>query len=146
VGAGAEVIVVLDSNVFFSAMIRPSGYPYSIYNAWMDGRFTLATCNEQMNEIRRAYRSPKLSAVIPGHKIGRLLNAMARSLVLVGVPRKHTADDPTDAFLLDLASAAGAHYLVTGDKRAGLLERKRVEGTRIVTPADFCAGILHLNS
>ncbi len=140
------MIVVLDSNVFFSAMIRPSGYPYSIYNAWMDGRFTLATCNEQMNEIKRAYRSPKLSAVIPRHKIGRLLKRNGPIPLTCWRSAQHTADDPTDAFLLDLASAAGAHYLVTGDKRAGLLERKRVEGTRIVMPADFCAGILHLNS
>jgi putative PIN family toxin of toxin-antitoxin system len=143
-GAGAEVIVVLDSNVLFSAIIRPRGCPYAIYNVWLDRRFTLATCREQMGEIKAAYRGPKLTELIPRHRLGRLLNEMRRSALQFPVQRRHTAVDPTDAFLLDLASASGAHYLVTGDKRAGLLERERVEGTRILTPTDFCSRILRV--
>ena len=35
-----------------------------------------------------------------------------------------------------------ADYLVTGDRRAGLLQRGHIERTRIVTPAVFCAEML----
>jgi predicted nucleic acid-binding protein len=35
-----------------------------------------------------------------------------------------------------------ADYLVTGDKRAGLLQRGHLERTRIVAAAVFCAEVL----
>ncbi len=145
-GSSPEVIVVLDSNVLFSAMIRTSGCPYSIYSAWLDRRFTLATCAEQIGEIKTAYRAQKLSGIIPRHRLGRLLNEMMRSALSLTFARKHTTTDPTDAFLLDLAAAAQAHYLVTGDRRAGLLQRKRVDGTRILAPSEFCTLVLGLKS
>jgi uncharacterized protein len=52
------------------------------------------------------------------------------------------ADDPNDSFLLAMALTGDADYLVTGDRRAGLLQRRHIERTRIVTPAAFCAKVL----
>jgi hypothetical protein len=40
---------------------------------------------------------------------------------------------------LAMALAGDADYLVTGDHRAGLLQRGRFGRTRIVTPGAFCA-------
>ncbi len=51
-------------------------------------------------------------------------------------------NDPNDAFLLSMALASEADYLVTGDRRAGLLQRVSAGSTRIVTPATFCAEAL----
>ena len=48
------------------------------------------------------------------------------------------ADDPFDVFLLAMAAQSGADFLVTGDRRAGLLRRGSLGRTRIVTPAAFC--------
>ena len=48
------------------------------------------------------------------------------------------ADDPFDLFLLAMAAQGGADFLVTGDRRAGLLRRGSLGRTRIVTPAAFC--------
>ena len=58
------------------------------------------------------------------------------------IATKYSANDPKDAFLLDLSDTAKADYLVTGDKRAGLLQRKRVGQTRILTASVFCATAL----
>ncbi len=44
--------------------------------------------------------------------------------------------------LLAMALAGDADYLVTGDRRAGLLQRGHIERTRIVTPAVFCVEVL----
>lgn len=44
--------------------------------------------------------------------------------------------------LLAMALASEADYLVTGDRRAGLLERGHIGRTRIVTPGDFRAEVL----
>jgi predicted nucleic acid-binding protein len=45
--------------------------------------------------------------------------------------------------LLALAHAAAADFLVTGDKHAGLLPRKRIGTARILTAAAFCQDALH---
>jgi predicted nucleic acid-binding protein len=51
-------------------------------------------------------------------------------------------NDPNDAFLLAMALAGEADYLVTGDRRAGRLQRGSVGRTRILSPAGFCAQAL----
>ena len=54
-------------------------------------------------------------------------------------------DDPNDAFLIAMAPASEADYLVTGDRRAGLLQRGSIGRTRIVTPAVFCTESLKIS-
>jgi len=73
-----------------------------------------------------------------------MINRMRTSTVLFNVPRHHTATDPTDSFLLDLAAASNAHYLVTGDKKSGLLQLGKLGNTRILSPASFCTDVLKL--
>jgi len=51
------------------------------------------------------------------------------------VPQPVKCRDPGDQPFLDLAVAAGADYLVTGDP--DLLEIGKVAETRILSPADF---------
>ena len=51
------------------------------------------------------------------------------------------AADPFDAFLLAMAQAGEADYLVTGDHRAGLHQLGHFGRTRIVTPAVFCTEV-----
>src|SRR5229473_565550 len=45
--------VVLDTNILVSALIAPAGNPAAIYNAWEQGKFTLLTCAEHLDELRR---------------------------------------------------------------------------------------------
>ncbi len=131
------MLVVLDSNVLLSALISPHGTPFQIYEAWRQHSFELVTCKEQIEEIRRASRYPKFKGILQPHLIGLMLNNLQRAVVYKKVPAKHTALDPHDSYLLDLADMAKAHYLVTGDKRAGLLEMKRVGTARIMTATAF---------
>ena len=44
--------VVLDTNILVSALIAPAGNPAAIYNAWEQGKFTLLTCTEHLDELR----------------------------------------------------------------------------------------------
>jgi len=136
------VIVVLDSNIFFSALITPKGYSATIYNAWQDRHFDLVTSTEQIEEIRGASRNKKLAHILRPREVGVMLNAIRKATVLDQVPRRFGAEDPTDSFLLNLAAAASAHFLVSGDKRSGLLTRRRIESTRILTPRLFCETVL----
>lgn len=71
-----------------------------------------------------------------------MVNNLQRAIVLARFTSDVEADDPNDAFLLAKALAGDADYLVTGDRRAGLLQRGSIGRTRIVTPGAFCAEVL----
>ena len=58
------------------------------------------------------------------------------------LPDGYEAADPNDAWLLALTDEAQAHYLVTGDKRAGILSLGKVGQTQIVTASTFCDRVL----
>ena len=134
--------VVLDSNILFSALISPHGPPHRIFQAWRSKRFELVTCSIQLDEIRRASRYPKFRDILKPHRVGRMVNDLHGAILIDKLSREFEAADPHDSFLLALADAARAHYLVTGDKRAGLLSRKQVGNARILTAANFCQDVL----
>jgi putative PIN family toxin of toxin-antitoxin system len=134
--------VVLDSNILFSALISPHGAPDTIYRAWRAARFELVTSRLQLDEIRRASRYPKLQAILQPTKVGTMINNLQRAVVLECLSIEAETDDPDDAYLLAMAVEGEADYLVTGDRRAGLLQRGHIGRTRIVTPAQFCTEVL----
>jgi uncharacterized protein len=138
------MLVVLDSNIFISALISPRGHSGKIYQAWTNKRFGVVSCQEQIEELRRASRYPRIQPVIQPRLFGSLLNRLSDVCTVQKIERLHTADDVNDSYLLDLADTAGADYLVTGEKRSGLLKRRRVGRASIFTAATFCEEVLHV--
>ncbi len=134
--------VVLDSNVLFSALISPHGAPDKIYRAWRHNRFELITSQTQLEEIRRASRYPKLKKLLQPARVGTMINNLQRAIVLDHLLIDQESSDPDDAFLIAMILAGEADYLVTGDHRAGLLQQVNIGRTRIITPIDFCTGVL----
>lgn len=139
------MLVVLDTNVLFSAILSSSGPPAQIHQAWRQKRFELATCVAQIEEIRKASRYPRFRAALQPYRFGILINNLNRARVWTRpLPSLHVADDPDDSFLLNLAAAVKAHYLVTGDRRSHILELRNVGETRILTARDFSEQVLQL--
>lgn len=137
--------VILDTNVLLGALISPHGPPDAIYRAWRAARFELVTSVAQLDELRRVGRNPKLKTILPAHRVGTMVNNMQRAIVLTQLPPLPDGveeNDPNDTFLLAMALVGEADYLLTGDRRAGLLQRASVGRTRIVTPAIFCVEAL----
>jgi hypothetical protein len=137
--------VVLDTNVLLSALISPHGAPDAIYNAWRAARFELVTSLAQLDELRRVSRYPKIKVILPAHRVGAMVNNMQRAIVLEhlpNLPEGVEVNDPNDAFLFTMALTGEADYIVTGDRRAGLLQLGSAGRARIVTPATFCAEAL----
>ncbi len=66
---------------------------------------------------------------------------MHGAIVIDPLRVEYVAADPNNSWLLALADVGRADYLVTGDKRAGLLERGRVAAAVIITASAFCDGI-----
>ncbi|UVO54321.1 hypothetical protein [Sphingomonas sp. SUN039] len=71
-----------------------------------------------------------------------MVNALREATLLDRLPDVEGAADPFDAFLLGMVVAGEADWLVTGDRRAGLLEMGRYGRCRIVTPAGFVEAVL----
>jgi uncharacterized protein len=131
--------VVLDTNILVSTLIAPSGNPAAVYNAWEDGKFTLLTCTDQLDELRATLQKPKVAELIKPYNAGRLVNQIRNLAEDVSpLPRVERFPDPTDDFLLGLSEAGKADYLVTGDK-SGLLALARHKSTRIVSAREFAA-------
>ena len=133
--------VILDTNVLLGALISPHGAPDTIYRAWRAARFELVTSTAQLDELRRVSRYPKLKTILPAHRVGTMVNNMQRAIVLGTLqppPDGLDLNDPNDLFLLSMALASEADYLVTGDRRAGLLQLGSAGRTRIVSPVTFC--------
>jgi len=70
--------VVLDTNILVSALIAPAGNPAAIYNAWEQGRFTLLSCAEHLDELRTTLQKPKVADLIKPYKAGRLVNQIKK--------------------------------------------------------------------
>ena len=137
--------VILDTNVLLVALISSLGPPDIIYRAWRAARFELVTSTAQLDELRRVSRYAKLKHILPAHRVGTMVNNMQRAIVLGDLPpptQTMDLNDPNDVFLLSMALASEADYLVTGDRRAGLLQRGNAGRTRIVSPATFCSEVL----
>jgi len=132
------VLVILDTNVLLSALRTDSSPPALILDAWRAGRFQLVTSIEQVDEFKRAARYPKLHAVLPRGAVGRVVNQLRTAdLVLERLRRTGDSPDPGDEYLIAMALAAGADYLVTGDR--ALLALRRIAVTRFVSPRRFSA-------
>ena len=93
----------------------------------------------------RVTRYPKIRARLAPALAGRLINELRDiASVLKNLPTVTVCQDPYDNYLLSMAVAGSADFLVTGDKR-DLLGLKLHEGSKIVSVRDFlpCTGGCH---
>ncbi|MBI3375488.1 MAG: putative toxin-antitoxin system toxin component, PIN family [Betaproteobacteria bacterium] len=125
--------VVLDTNVLLSAFIRVDSNPCLVLHAWLDGRFELVSSGAQIEEITRVARYPQVRRYISPAEVGWLVNRIRdRAPVIDRLPEVGVSADPGDNFLLGMAEAGQADYVVTGDK-SDVLAIERHGRTKVVT-------------
>jgi putative PIN family toxin of toxin-antitoxin system len=132
---------VLDSSVLVSAFITPRGSVVRLLHAPARDRYELCLSQFILTETAETLLSkPRLRqyaayADRDVHDFIRWLLTQAE--IVRDIPElRVVADDPKDDPIIATAVAAGAGYLVTGD-RAHLLPIGRYEGIRIVSPRAF---------
>jgi putative PIN family toxin of toxin-antitoxin system len=131
--------VVLDTNVLVSALISAVGSPAKLLDAWRAQRFTLVSSNEQLEEFRAVTRHRKLQPFVQRTEAGRFVRQLRlHAVVLERLPRVDRSSDPTDNFLLAMAEAASADYLVSGDRR-GVLALSTHGSTHIINAREMLA-------
>jgi uncharacterized protein len=129
------MVLVLDTNVLLSALVSSSSSPPArLLVLWRSHAFDLITSAEQIEEVSRVARYPKIRKRLGRALAGGLVNELRElAIVLEKLPKVATSPDPEDNYLLALAEAGQAQFLVTGDKQ--LLSLMRHKFTRIITPA-----------
>ncbi len=133
--------LVVDTNILISALLAGTSLPARLIVLWREGRFDLLTSAEQLDELRRVTRYPKIRERLAPALAGRLINEIRDlALLLADLPTVTASPDPYDNYLLAMAASGAADFLVTGDKR-DLLALGLFEGTKIITVRDFL--ILH---
>ena len=133
--------LVVDTNILISALFTDTSLPAHLIVLWREGRFDLLTSATQLDELTRVTRYPKIRERLAPALAGRFINELRDVAVMVkNVPAVTFCSDPDDNYLLAVAAAGAADFLVTGDKRH-LLTIKLYERTRIITVRDFL--VLH---
>jgi hypothetical protein len=126
--------LVINTNVLLSAVMSSASPSAQIFALWSSRKFDLLTAAEQIEEIARVTRYPKIRARLAPALAGRLVNRLRDvAIVLENLPKVDVASDPSDNYLLALAEAGQADFLVTGDK--ALLGLKRQKSAQIVAPS-----------
>ncbi|MDQ6775510.1 MAG: putative toxin-antitoxin system toxin component, PIN family [Actinomycetota bacterium] len=108
---------VLDPNVLISAVISPVGAPREILTAWTQGRFDLIVSPELL-ELRDVLARPKFRRWVSDPAAVEYVDGLTDAALLIDDPpaQPGLSVDPDDDYLIALARAAGADYLVSGDQ------------------------------
>ena len=131
---------VIDTSIFFSALIRRKGTIGALLRALRDGHFTVIYATAILIEIidwlgRDKFR---IKYHLEPNDITALVNLIRLRGELVIPAQSITAyRDPKDNKFLEAALAGAADYIVSGD--ANLLDLESFESIPILHPAAFLA-------
>ena len=129
---------VIDTGIFVSALIRPSGTIGDVLHALRDQKFTAIYSTQMIVEIVDVLSRPKFQIKyhIQPDDLTALINLIRLRGELVIPNRKITAcRDPKDNKFLEAALAGEAEAIATGDD--DLLVLHPFEGVKILRPAEF---------
>ena len=129
-----KIKAILDTNVFISGVFW-KGPPFEILKAWQEQRFRLAISPPILDEYRRVLDELTKQRAMPVlGSILRVVELYSEMVEPVSFSQPVCSDRDGDKFL-EAAIAAGAGYVVSGDK--ALLNLKSHQGVEIVRPARF---------
>ena len=131
--------VVIDTNVFISAIIGKFGYPYKIINELvLTGEIVICLSPQILKEYEEVSGRERFEKKFPGfsERAKKLIEALKDIAVTVEPNEVITfiADEP-DNRILEAAVASGAHAIVTGNTSDFDFEEFR--NVKIKSPKDF---------
>jgi putative PIN family toxin of toxin-antitoxin system len=131
--------VVMDTNVFVSALISEFGPPARVLDLWRTGAIELLISLDVLTEYRRVLAYPKIRKRIryTDDQIEYVLAELALQATSIE-PAEATAivaSDPDDDIFIALALAGEADYIVSGDHH--LLGLTGCRGLPIIKPSEF---------
>jgi putative PIN family toxin of toxin-antitoxin system len=87
--------LVIDTNAFVSALFSSSCLPGDLVPLWREGRFDLLTSSDQLDELMRVTRYPRVRERLVPALAGRLINDIrALAVVVTDLPVVTISPDP----------------------------------------------------
>ena len=138
------VVALLDTNVWVSAFLKPSGPPGQVVAAWSRNQFNAVTSSSQLTELAEVLIRPRLTRRFKythsdAANFIRLIAARAAVVETVGALQ--ICRDPDDDEILEAAIHGKAQYLVTRDddlkRDLDLVKMARRKRVRVVSVRQF---------
>ena len=131
--------LVLDANVFVSAVLKPRSDLARIFDLLKAGKVKLIISSDILSEIRAVLLYPKLRKRHrrTPKKIDDFLKKTVRVSIITSGKMKVEAikDDPEDNKYLAAAAEGKADFIISGDHH--LIELGVFQGIRILSPSMF---------
>lgn len=128
--------VVVDANVLVSAVISQHGPPREVVDAWVQERFELVLSPGLLGEVRDVLARPRLRRWVSPEVATEFIAGLEQAALIFDDPplQSGLTGDPDDDYLIVLARAAGAEYLISGDHH--LLDLGKPDPP-VLTPRQF---------
>jgi len=131
--------VVVDANVFVSAIIKPDSVPGTIINLIGQGLVRVVISQEIIAEIRQVLLYPKIKKLhrLTPKLIDQALAEISEAAMVTpgAIQINGVKDDPKDNKYLECAVEGQVDFIISGDHH--LIDLKEFEGIKIVEPATF---------
>lgn len=137
-------VVLVDTNVWVSAFINPSGSPARLHRAWMDNRFQVVVSLPLLDELSDVLTRPRIIRKYPIQAADVeefLLLLVRRSQVVVPAGALRECRDPDDDLILETATLGQAQYAVSRDddikRDRDLIRHLQAHGVAILSVQQF---------
>lgn len=127
--------VVIDTNCLLQIIARKSPYR-PIWDAFLEGRFTLCVSDEILDEYQEILEQ-QISSTVAENVVMLILNLANVQLVDPHFRMGLITADPDDNKFVDCAFAAGADYLVSEDNHFRVLHDTPFPQLNLVTLDEF---------
>ncbi len=129
--------VVLDANVLVSALISAAGPPREIVRAWTDERIELVVSATLLDELKDVLTRSRFRRWVSAEVAAEFITGLAQDALLIddAASQQLVLADPDDDYLVALARAAAADYLISGDRHLLALADPVPP---VLTPRQFC--------
>ncbi len=132
------MIVVLDTNVLVSGILKPYSKAAAILRLVTEGTIRLAYDLRILSEDRNVLKRPKFN--FAQENVEELLEQIEEEGLLVSAkPLRVHLSDPDDEPFLEVALSGSVKAIVTGNKRH--FPGKEYEGVKILSPAEFLEAV-----
>ncbi len=138
------LVALLDTNVWVSAFLKPSGPPGQVVTAWSRDKFSAVTSISQLTELADVLNRPRLFSRFryPQRDAESFVRLIATRANLVETSGElNICRDPDDDEILEAAIRGKAAYLVTRDddlkRDLDLIKMARHQRVRVVSVEQF---------
>lgn len=139
-----EIVALIDTNVWVSALINPHGFPAKVREAWLKGQYTIVISLPLIEEPRVVLSRPRLRQrfAISESRATRLIALIVERARIVNIEGcLKLCRDPHDDVVLETAIVGKATHIVSRDKDltrdADLVRQLETRGIQIATVNNF---------